>query len=128
MIVIDASAILAVLQRESGYENVASRMLADPDRRISPVSSLEVIMALSKKFADPARIAEAYLRQESIAVHPIDREQAEWASYAYLTYGKGRHPARLNLGDCFTYATAKTLNAPLLFVGSDFAKTDLRPA
>jgi len=45
-----------------------------------------------------------------------------------LTYGKGRHPAQLNLGDCFSYAAAKTLNAPLLYVGADFAKTDIRPA
>ena len=128
MIVVDASAVVSILNREAGYESLVARLLADKERRISPVSSLEVVMVLSRKFADPAREAEAYLRQERIEIHPIDAPQSEWARYAFLTYGKGRHPARLNLGDCFSYAAAKALDAPLLFTGNDFTQTDIRAA
>lgn len=85
-------------------------------------------MVLSRKYADPTREAEAYFRQEKIEIHPTDAAQTEWAHYAFLTYGKGRHPARLNLSDCFSYAAAKFLDAPLLFVGNDFAQTDIRAA
>jgi ribonuclease VapC len=128
VIVVDASAIVTILNCEPGYEAVVARLLHDEERRISPISSLEVVMALARKYDDPTREANAYLRQEAIAVHPIDSAQTEWAQYAFLTYGKGRHAARLNLGDCFSYAAAKALNASLLYVGKDFSQTDIRAA
>jgi ribonuclease VapC len=71
---------------------------------------------------------DAWLRDADIVINPIDARQTELARFAFLVYGKGRHPARLNLGDCFSYAAAKALNAPLLFVGNDFAQTDVRVA
>jgi ribonuclease VapC len=125
VIVLDASAIVAILTRETGFESLLPKLVADADRRISPVSSLELVMALARHYDNPVQQANAYLLQESVLLHPIDAVQTEWAHYAFLTYGKGRHPARLNLGDCFSYAAAKALNAPLLYVGDDFAKTDI---
>jgi ribonuclease VapC len=128
VIVVDASAVVAILQTEAGYERIVEKLLASDDRRISPVSWLEVTMALSRKFADPASVADAYLLRAAIKIHAIDSEQAEWARRAHLSFRKGRHPARLNLGDCFSYAAAQALRAPLLYVGEDFAKTDIRAA
>jgi ribonuclease VapC len=60
-----------------------------------------------------------------ISLAPLDPSQANFASEAFLRFGKGRHPAKLNLGDCFSYALAKSLQAPLLYKGEDFAKTDI---
>ena len=128
MIVVDASAVVAILQTEIGYERIAEKLLVWEDRRISPISWVEVTLALARKYADPAAIADAYLLRTAIKMHGIDSDQAELARYAYMTFGKGRHPARLNIGDCFSYAAAKALNAPLLYVGDDFAKTDIRAA
>jgi ribonuclease VapC len=128
VIVVDASAIVAILTRESGFEALLPKLVADAERRISPISSLELVMALARHYDDPVQQANAYLLQENVLLHPIDAIQTEWAHYAFLTYGKGRHAARLNLGDCFSYAAAKALNAPLLYVGGDFAKTDINTA
>ena len=128
MIVVDASAVVAILQTEIGYERIAEKLLVSEDRRISPISWVEVTLALARKYADPAAIADAYLLRTAIKIHGIDSDQAELARHAYMTFGKGRHPARLNIGDCFSYAAAKALNAPLLYVGDDFAKTDIRAA
>jgi ribonuclease VapC len=128
VIVVDASAVLAILFREPSHEQLAEKMDQARSRAISPVSYAEVTMALSRSLSDPKFIADQYLRQAHIALCEIDAAQAEWAAHAFMLYGKGRHPARLNLGDCFSYAAAKALNAPLLFVGNDFARTDLRAA
>jgi len=128
VIVVDASAVIAIMQEEPGYERIAEKLLASDDRRISPISWVEISMALARKYADPSSVSDAYLRHAIIKIHPIDSDQAEWARRAFISYGKGRHPARLNIGDCFSYAAAKALNAPLLYVGDDFAKTDIRAA
>jgi ribonuclease VapC len=128
VIIIDTSAVIAMLNRETTEQSIANRLLQDTDRRITAVSSVEVVMVLARKYSDPAHIADQYFRQESIRILPVDEDQASWARHAFLTFGKGRHPARLNLGDCFSYAAAKALNAPLLYVGGDFAKTDIKTA
>jgi len=117
-----------MLNRELGFEALAKRLLQDTERRISPISSVEVVMALARKYSDPAQVADTYFQQESILIFPTDENQAKLARQAFLTYGKGRNPARLNLGDCLSYAAAKALNASLLYVGEDFAKTDVKIA
>jgi ribonuclease VapC len=124
----DASAVVAILQGEAGYDVPLQKLLDADEVRISPVSAVEIVMALARRYSDPRAIAETYLRRSGIIIHPIDAEQARLANDAFLTFGKGRHAARLNLGDCFSYALAKALGAPLLFVGGDFAKTDVRTA
>ncbi|MBL6940425.1 MAG: type II toxin-antitoxin system VapC family toxin [Alphaproteobacteria bacterium] len=128
MIVLDASAVIAILNQESNFEALIRRLVTEPQRCISPVSALEVTMVLSRRYVDPAQEADAYFRQENIAIDPIDGTRAEWAQYAFQRFGRGRHPARLSLGDCFSYAAAKALDAPLLYVGNNFAQTDLRAA
>ncbi len=128
MIVVDASAVIAIMNEERDYENVTARLLASEERLIQPVSYVEAVMALSCQYAEPSLQLDVFLKRAAIRIHSIDGVQADFARQAFLTYGKGRHPARLNLGDCFSYAAAKALNAPLLYVGGDFAKTDIRAA
>ena len=128
MIVVDASAIIAVILEEPGWEAIVPRLLSDPERVLSPVSLVETIMVLSRTSSEPNVIADQYLLKANIFVRPVDEDQARLAVHAFLAFGKGRHPARLNLGDCFSYAAAKALNAQLLFVGNDFANTDIRAA
>ena len=128
MIVLDASAIVAILNEEPGNEDLIERYAGERERRIAPTSALECIMVLSRKYREPQRDVEAFLRSENIVVDAIDDVRTGLAQFAFLTYGKGRHPARLNLGDCFSYAAAKALDAPLLFIGNDFSQTDVRVA
>ena len=85
-------------------------------------------MVLSRTCSDPRTILDAYLRRTGIAVYPVDEAQMKHAIEGFLLYGRGRHPARLNFGDCFSYAAAKVLKASLLFIGNDFSQTDVRPA
>ena len=126
--IIDASAVVALLAGEPGCEDVVACLIKDQERWITPMSAVEAVMALARKYANPAELLKQYLHEEGIQLLATDRTQTDWAQHAFLTYGKGRHPARLNLGDCFSYAAAKALDAPLLYVGDDFAKTDLRSA
>jgi ribonuclease VapC len=128
MIVVDASAVIAMIAKEPAHESVTARLAADNDRFISPVSYVEVVMVLTRSMPDGKLTADAYMSATNISVLPIDADQTQWAVHAHAFYGKGRHAARLNLGDCFSYAAAKALNAPLLYVGDDFAKTDISAA
>jgi len=94
-----------------------------------PASALvEAVMVLSRFEHDPRATIDVHIAVLGLGVTPIDEEIARTAQEAFLAFGKGRHPARLNFGDCQSYATAKHLRAPLLFVGNDFAQTDIPPA
>jgi ribonuclease VapC len=128
VIVIDTSALVAILNQEPPASELAAKLNAVARRVISPVNRLESIMVASRAYRDPVAEVESIIGAMQIELLPIDAVHAEWAQRAFLIYGKGRHPARLNLGDCFAYAAAKTLDAPLLFVGDDFSKTDIRVA
>lgn len=128
MIVVDTSAIVAIIFVEPGYPDIARRLFVDSQRVISPMSVVEATMVLSRSFSNPKTVIDEHIRSAGIALCPVDEAQCEMAQQAFLTFGKGRHPARLNLGDCFSYAAAKALKAPLLFVGDDFAKTDILAA
>ena len=75
--------------------------------------------------ATASRQFDAFMQRSGICVEPVTLQQAQIARQAYMDYGKGVHPAKLNFGDCFAYALAKTTNEPLLFKGNDFTKTDL---
>ena len=128
MIVVDTSAIIAVLLAEEGYGEISRRLMSDAERVVSPMSFVESVMVLSRTFSEPKQIVESYLQRAGIAQCVVDADQTRWAADAFLLYGKGRHPARLNLGDCFSYAAAKALDAPLLYVGGDFGLTDVKTA
>jgi ribonuclease VapC len=128
MIIVDTSAIIAMILEEPNYQSFAAKMLMDDVRAISPVTLLEATMVLSRAYSEPRTALDPFLRRANITVCTVDAAHAEFAQEAFLKFGKGRHPARLNFGDCFSYAAAKALNAPLLYVGDDFAKTDIRAA
>lgn len=124
MIVLHSSAVLSLLLREPGFEKVAEKLCAAGELRLSPVSAMETLMTLSRHFGEPSPILGAFLRQSRIKQQPVDAPQAYWARHAFLTYTQ----LRLSLGDCFAYGAAKAMDAPLLYTGGDFARTDLRTA
>jgi ribonuclease VapC len=102
--------------------------MSDGEKVCSAVTAVEALMVLSRVHSDPRSMLDAYLRLTGIAICAVDEAQSRLAMTAFLLFGKGRDPARLNLGDCFSYAAAKALDAPLLYVGGDFPKTDIRAA
>ena len=125
--VLDTSAVLAILFGEPEAEDFA-RTLADADTRLmSAFSVLEAsVVVMTKKGEAAVRELDLLLHTASIDVVPFDADQAALARSAYEKFGKGRHRARLNLGDCCSYALARTSGEPLLFKGSDFSETDIR--
>jgi ribonuclease VapC len=127
MIAVDTSAIIAILQSES--ETAAFlRCITESDATVlSAVSLQEASMVVAGRTADAAawRDLDALIRTFLIETIPYTEDLALIAREAFLRFGKGRHPARLNCGDCASYALAKSLNIPLLFKGGDFAMTDI---
>ncbi len=129
MIVVDSSALVAVLKREAGYD-VFRNAIAANRSLVSAVSILEISIVLAGSDEDRASWTELddLIRRMRIEVRPHDAALTEIARQAFLRFGKGRHPARLNFGDCASYALAKAENAALLFKGNDFAQTDIAAA
>lgn len=129
---IDASALVALITAESDADDLAGRLNATSIRVTSPVAIYEATLAIARKLSwtiDEARaLAVDFLALTSIEIVPIGAAEAEAALVAHDRFGKGRHPARLNMGDCFAYACAKTHGLPLLFKGDDFATTDIARA
>ena len=125
--VLDTSAVLAILFGEPEAEEFA-RNLADADTRLmSAFSLLEAsVVVMAKKGEAAVRELDLLLHTANVDVVPFDADQSALARSAYEKFGKGRHVARLNLGDCCSYALARTSNEPLLFKGNDFSKTDIR--
>lgn len=127
--VIDSSALIAVLLRERPEARLREVLVEVTPLRLSAASLLEVGIVLHRRAGDEgeARL-DRLLQRLDVDIVPVTREHAEIARAAYRRFGKGRHPAKLNFGDCFSYALAKSLDEPLLFVGDDFARTDVRVA
>jgi len=125
--VIDSSAVLAILFQEPEAPIFAAAIEAEQAPLISAASVVEVGAVLLARGARSSRKDLAdFLRESGVRVEPVDRSQAEFALDAIERYGKGRgHPAQLNFGDCFSYALAKATGKPLLFKGADFSKTDV---
>lgn len=128
--IVDSSAIVALLKREPGWEDLRDALDASHDSSISAASYLESsIVVDSWKNPTLSRRLDEVLDQFEIVTEPFTAEQAAIARQAYRDYGKGSgHPANLNFGDCFSYALARAKREPLLFKGSDFIHTDLRRA
>ena len=130
---VDASAIVAILTRESDADVLADALDAARQPITSAVAVFEAVLGICRKHH--ASVAEAqedvgeFLAAASIRTVSITGEEAETALDAFARYGKGRgHPAQLNMGDCFAYAIARNHRTALLFTGEDFNKTDIRPA
>ena len=127
--VLDSSAVLAILQNEPEASAFALRIERAERVLISAVSVLEVgIVIESRRGAERAGHLDALLREGLIEVAAFDADQSALARQAFRRYGKGRHPAALNFGDCAAYALAKISGEPLLYKGDDFTLTDLSPA
>lgn len=126
--ILDTSALIAILFEEPEAEEFASLILAADVCRFSVVNRLELTMVLERQAGpDSVRQAEAFLRAAAIVEEPVTLHQGTLARQAFYDFGRGRHKARLNFGDCFAYALAKTMDEPLLFKGEDFILTDVRP-
>ena len=127
--VIDTSALVAILQDEPERHPFNLAIEAAERRAMSAASFVEVSMIIESRFGpDGIRDLDLFMAKAKIELVPVDAEQAHIARAAFRDYGKRRHRAGLNFGDCFAYALAKTLDEPLLFKGADFSSTDIVPA
>ncbi len=128
----DASALVAILAREPDALDLSDCLRGDPDRLCSALAAWEALAGLCRSHSYPAETARedvrALLGALGFRLVPVGHREYDLAADAYARFGKGRHPAGLNMGDCFAYACAKANDARLLFKGEDFARTDVRPA
>ena len=127
--IIDSSVIVAILRRESEADAFGEAMEQAPVRRVSVVNYVEAAVVIDSR-RDPivSRGLDDLLRKTQTILEAVTPEQATLARETYRLYGKGRHRAGLNLGDCFAYALAKDKGEPLLFKGDDFKRTDVEVA
>ena len=127
--VIDTSAVVAILFEEDDHLRYAEAIEAAPTRLVSAVTRVElaVVMEGRKRDAGRSRL-ERFFALSATEIVAVTAHQANLAIDAFRRFGKGRHPAGLNLGDCFSYALAKASDLPLLYKGEDFARTDIRTA
>ncbi len=127
--VIDSSAIAAIVLEEPDASIYISAITNDPRRLISAATLVEIsIVLMRRRKSDAVAALDALILQLRIIVIPVDHEQALLAREAFRRFGKGRDRAGLNYGDCFSYALARQTGESLLFKGNDFAHTDLAPA
>jgi ribonuclease VapC len=127
--ILDTSALIAILVGEKEADDFRELILESVDCKMSAVSLVEAsIIAESNGGSGGLLQLDAFLRVAEISIAPVSAEQAYVARQAYSEFGKGRHVAGLNLGDCFSYALAKVSGEPLLFKGKDFGKTDILAA
>lgn len=124
--VVDSSALMAILMNEPERIDFLRRIAADSVRLLSTVSYMECAMLMfSRKGKVGLDDFDALLKRSDIELVSADVEQAMFARQAFIRFGRGNHPARLNLGDCFAYALARYAGEPLLFKGNDFGQTDV---
>jgi ribonuclease VapC len=126
---LDSSVLVAVLFAEPGYLELVDRILESDEVRVGAPTLVEAGLVLSGRRRSPSTgDVEGLIRELGVTVVPFG--EAEWrlAVDAFARFGRGRHPAALNFGDCLAYATAASLGDALLFVGDDFAKTDIASA
>jgi ribonuclease VapC len=128
-VIIDSSAILAIVLQEPDQDRFVEAILDAAPRRMSVSNWLEAIMVVDRR-GNTLAISrfEDFMQRAAIELMPVSVTQGTFARRAWRTYGRGVHPAKLNYGDCFAYALAKETREPLLFKGNDFAQTDVEPA
>lgn len=127
--VLDTSAVLAILLDEPESPAIREAIERDPTRLFSAASLLETSIVIESRFGESGgRELDLLLFRAEVEIVPVDRDQVELARQAYRRYGKGRHSAGLNYGDCFSYALSRHIGEPLCFKGDDFRLTDVVPA
>jgi ribonuclease VapC len=124
--VLDTSVIVAIIGEEAGAQQLFGKVKESPVKAVGAPTLVEAGMVLTSKLQDRARpIIDEFLRRTGVEVVPFTDEHYRVAVSAFQRYGKGRHPAALNFGDCLSYAVARLSGMPLLFTGDDFSKTDI---
>jgi ribonuclease VapC len=127
--ILDTSALVAIFYREPEAVNFTQAIYAADACRLSVASFAELSMVIESQLGpDGTRQAEAFFRRAGVIIEPVTTEHGDIARQAFFDFGKGRHKAGLNFGDCFSYALAKATGEPLLFKGNDFALTDIEAA
>ena len=127
--IVDSSAVLAVLYREPDAERFEMAIASAPGCRMSVANALETSIVMEGRGGSAAGHAlDRFLKAAVIELEPVTAEHMEAARRAWRRFGKGNHPAALNFGDCFAYALADETGEPLLFKGEDFARTDVEAA
>jgi ribonuclease VapC len=128
-LIVDSSVLVAILQAEPGYIRFLDAILAADQAAVPAPNYLETCMVLAGRKSEAAldRL-DAYMRESNLSILPFTADHALIARQAFLRYGKGRHRAGLNFGDCIAYAAAKLEGMPLLFKGDDFKLTDVEAA
>jgi ribonuclease VapC len=127
--VIDTSAIVAIALDESEAPSFEQRIADDPVRLMSAATVLEAAMVIEARLGEPGGSElDLWLHKAGIEIVAVEPEHADQARRAWRRYGKGRHPAGLNFGDCFSYALAAVTGEPLLYKGDDFSLTDIQAA
>ncbi|WLB24507.1 type II toxin-antitoxin system VapC family toxin [Bradyrhizobium japonicum] len=127
--VIDASAIVAIAFNEPEAKSFRERVADDPVRLISAATVFEASMVIETRLGEAGGgDLDLWLHKADVEIVPVTAEHADQARRAWRRYGKGRHPAGLNFGDCFSYALAALSGEPLLFKGNDFSQTDIKVA
>jgi ribonuclease VapC len=127
--VLDTSALVAILSDEPGAAGLEAAVEGDPVRLLSAATYLETAIVIEARYGSAGgRELDLLLQAAGVDIVPVSREHAELARQAWRRFGRGRHAAGLNYGDCIAYALARLSDEPLLFVGQDFAQTDLPPA
>jgi ribonuclease VapC len=128
-IAVDTSALIAMHFEEPGSDSLFERVINAKAVVVSAPTILETAMVLSRRFpADPRPALTRDLKAINAQIVPVTETHSEIAIQAFIRYGKGRHPARLNFGDCLSYAVASLAGIPLLYTGDDFSKTDIEAA
>ena len=126
--VVDTSALIAVLNMEPESARLAAAMEADANRLISAATVVEAGVVIESRYGSAGgRELDLFIVKASLSIEAVTAQHAEVAGEAWRRYGKGRHSAGLNFGDCFSYALAKVMGEPLLFKGDDFTHTDITP-
>jgi ribonuclease VapC len=124
--VVDTSVIVAIALREPDAESLKGKIDLAEIRLVSVASVLEAAIVLRHRFGDDGtRRLDELLTRLTMDVVAVDAIQLRWARFAVETFGRGQHPAKLNFGDCFSYALAKSSGEPILYKGTDFSLTDL---
>jgi ribonuclease VapC len=125
----NTSALIAILDDEPERRTFIEKIEASDTRLLSAANLVEAAIVIDARYgAEGGKFLDLFVERAGIEIVPVDVEQAREARLAYSRYGKGRHAARLNFGDCFAYALAITSGEPLLFKGTDFSSTDVIPA
>jgi len=127
--VIDSSALVSILLEEHGHQRLFEKAASANITLVGSPQALETVMAVSGRMdKDPRSLLDGLLRTIGAEIVPFNQDHYEAAVTAFLRYGKGRHPAGLNFGDCMSYAFARVSGLPLLYTGTDFSKTDIQSA